>query len=122
MNSTVVLIIIAIAVICVVGFVLFSRSKKAGASAQKEDPAAAGKHAQLAQDVLKAIGGKGNVTSVSYCATRLRFEVKNYAQVDEKAVKAAGATGVIRPGKNACQVIIGTNVKSVYDEMNKLLN
>ena len=29
--------------------------------------------------------------------------------------------GIIRPGKNACQVIVGTNVKSVYDELDKLL-
>ena len=52
---------------------------------------------------------------------RLRFEVKDYRQVNEQAVKAAGATGIIRPGKNACQVIVGTNVKSVYDELDKLL-
>ena len=42
-------------------------------------------------------------------------------QVNEQAVKAAGATGIIRPGKNACQVIVDTNVKSVYDELDKLL-
>ncbi|MCQ4887241.1 hypothetical protein NE589_09105 [Faecalibacterium prausnitzii] len=51
----------------------------------------------------------------------MRFEVKDYRQVNEQAVKAAGATGIIRPGKNACQVIVGTNVKSVYDELDKLL-
>ncbi|MFR8283237.1 MAG: hypothetical protein ACLU9R_04975 [Faecalibacterium sp.] len=52
---------------------------------------------------------------------RLRFEVKDYRQVNEQAVKAAGATGIIRPGKNACQVIVDTNVKSVYDELDKPL-
>ena len=56
-----------------------------------------------------------------YCATRLRFEVKDNAKVDEKAVKAAGAAGVIRPSKNACQVIIGTKVQFVYDELKKML-
>lgn len=43
------------------------------------------------------------------------------AQVNEQAVKAAGATGILRPGKNACQVIVGTKVKSIYDELDKLL-
>ena len=62
-----------------------------------------------------------DIVSASYCTTRLRFEVKDYRQVNEQAVKAAGATGIIRPGKNACQVIVGTNVKSVYDELDKLL-
>ena len=46
---------------------------------------------------------RANVTNVDYCATRLRFEVKDSTAVNEKAVKAAGAAGVIRPSKNACQ-------------------
>ena len=41
--------------------------------------------------------------------------------VDEKAVKAAGAAGVIRPDKTTCQVIIGTKVQFVYDELKKML-
>ena len=41
--------------------------------------------------------------------------------MDEKAVKDAGAAGVIRPSKNACQVIIGTKVQFVYDELKKML-
>ena len=71
--------------------------------------------------LLKAIGGKENVSSVDYCATRLRFTIKDYTAVDEKAVKAAGAAGVIRPDKTTCQVIIGTKVQFVYDELKKML-
>ena len=40
-----------------------------------------------------------DIVSASYCTTRLRFEVKDYRQVNEQAVKAAGATGIIRPGE-----------------------
>ena len=76
---------------------------------------------QVAAGVLAAVGGKENVKNVEYCATRLRFEIKDYTAVDEKAVKAAGAAGVIRPSKNACQVIIGTKVQFVYDELKKML-
>ena len=75
----------------------------------------------IASGVLAAIGGKGNVANVDYCATRLRFEVKDSTAVDEKAVKAAGAAGVIRPSKNACQVVIGPKVQFVYDELKKML-
>ena len=75
----------------------------------------------IASGVLAAIGGKGNVANVDYCATRLRFEVKDSSAVDEKAVKAAGAAGVIRPSKNACQVVIGPKVQFVYDELKKML-
>ena len=76
---------------------------------------------QVAAGVLAAVGGKENVKNVEYCATRLRFEIKDYTAVDEKAVKGAGAAGVVRPSKNACQVIIGTKVQFVYDELKKML-
>lgn len=121
MNSTTLLVILAVVVVCVVAFMLFSRSGKNKAAEKKVEPAEASKYAQVAQDILKGIGGKDNVVSVSYCTTRLRFVVKNYNRVNEQAVKAAGATGIIRPGKNACQVIVGTKVKSIYDELDKLL-
>ena len=78
-------------------------------------------YTQVASGVLAAVGGKGNIKSVEYCATRLRFEIKDYTAVDEKAVKAAGAAGVVRPSKNACQVIIGPKVQFVYDELKKML-
>ena len=121
MNSSTLLVILAVVVVCAVVFVLFSRSGKNKAAEKKADPAEANKYAQVAQDILKGIGGKDNVVSASYCTTRLRFVVKNYNQVNEQAVKAAGASGIIRPGKNACQVIVGTKVKSIYDELDKLL-
>ena len=75
----------------------------------------------IASGVLAAVGGKGNVANVDYCATRLRFEVKDSTAVNEKAVKAAGAAGVIRPSKTACQVVIGPKVQFVYDELKKML-
>lgn len=121
MNSSTLLVILAIVVVCAVVFVLYSRSGKNKAAEKKVDPAEVSKYAQVAQDILKGIGGKDNVVSASYCTTRLRFVVKNYNQVNEQAVKAAGASGIIRPGKNACQVIVGTKVKSIYDELDKLL-
>ena len=121
MNSTTLLVILAVVVVCAVAFLLFPRSGKNKTAEKKVDPAEANKYALVAQDILKGIGGKDNVVSASYCTTRLRFVVEGYNQVNEQAVKASGATGIIRPGKNACQVIVGTNVKSVYDELDKLL-
>ena len=121
MNSTTLLVILAVVVACAAAFLSFPRSGKNKAAEKKADPAEVSKYAQVAQDILKGIGGKDNVVSASYCTTRLRFVVKNYNQVNEQAVKAAGASGIIRPGKNACQVIVGTKVKSVYDELDKLL-
>ena len=75
----------------------------------------------MASGLLKALGGKENIIKMDYCATRLRFTIKDYTAVDEKAVKAAGAAGVIRPSKTACQVVIGPKVQFVYDELKKML-
>ena len=121
MNSSTLLVILTVVSVCVVAFMLLPRSGKNKTAEKKVDPAEANKYALVAQDILKGIGGKDNVVPVSYCTTRLRFVVKTYNQVNEQAVKAAGATGILRPGKNACQVIVGMKVKSIYDELDKLL-
>ena len=78
-------------------------------------------YAKTAAAILKGIGGKANITSVDNCITRLRLEIKDQALVNEKQIKAAGVAGVIRPGKNSVQVIIGTKVQFVADELKKLL-
>ena len=86
-------------------------------------PAAAGndKFAALAAAVLAAVGGKENVKTVDCCATRLRFELGDSALVDEAACKKAGALGVMKMDKGATQVIIGTQVQAVAEELKKLL-
>ena len=86
-------------------------------------PVAAGndKFAAIAAGVLAAVGGKGNVKNVDFCATRLRFEVVDSSKVDEAACKKAGAVGVMIPSKESAQVIIGTQVQAVCDELQKLV-
>ncbi len=85
--------------------------------------AAAGddKFAAEAAAVLAAVGGKENVKTVDCCATRLRFELGDSALVDEAACKKAGALGVMIINKGAAQVIIGTQVQAVAEELKKLL-
>ena len=75
----------------------------------------------VAAAILEGLGGKSNITSLDNCITRLRLEVVDYTKVDEKKIKAAGVAGVIRPSKNAVQVIVGTKVQFVADEMKKML-
>lgn len=76
---------------------------------------------EVAKIVLEGVGGKENVASLDNCITRLRFEIKDYTKVDEKKIKSAGVAGVIRPNKTAVQVIVGTKVQFVADEMKKML-
>lgn len=77
-------------------------------------------YTEMASIILEGIGGKENVTSIDNCVTRLRLEIKDYTLVDEKKIKSAGAAGVIRPGKNSVQVVVGTKVQFVADEFKKL--
>ena len=75
---------------------------------------------EVAAKILEGIGGKENVASIDNCVTRLRLEVKDPLAVNEKVIKSAGVAGVIRPGKNSVQVIVGTKVQFVADEFKKL--
>ena len=74
----------------------------------------------MAQIILEGLGGKENVTSIDHCITRLRLEVKDRLLVDEKKIKSSGASGVIRPGKTAVQVVIGPKVQFVFEEFKKI--
>ena len=75
---------------------------------------------EVASIILEGVGGKGNVTSIDNCITRLRLEIKDYTLIDEKKIKSAGVAGVVRPGKNSVQVVVGTKVQFVADEFKKL--
>ena len=75
---------------------------------------------KVAQIILEGLGGKENLTSIDNCITRLRLEIKDQDQIDEKKIKSAGIAGIIRPGKNSIQIIVGTKVQFVADELIKL--
>ena len=74
----------------------------------------------MAQIILEGLGGKENVASIDHCITRLRLEVKDRLLVDEAKIKSSGASGVIRPGKTAVQVVIGPKVQFVFEEFKKI--
>jgi PTS system N-acetylglucosamine-specific IIC component len=78
--------------------------------------------AGIAAVILEGLGGKGNITGLDNCITRLRVEVKDYTAVNEKKIKSAGVAGVIRPSKTSVQVVVGTKVQFVADEMKKMVS
>ena len=77
--------------------------------------------ASVAAAILEGLGGRGNINEVENCITRLRVEVKDYTAVNEKKIKSSGVSGVIRPSKTSVQVVVGTQVQHVADELKKLL-
>lgn len=54
---------------------------------------------KTAQQVLEQVGGAENVTFLTHCVTRLRFNLKSMDGVDEAKVKAVpGVVGVVNKG------------------------
>ena len=77
---------------------------------------------QIAENVLKQIGGKDNVSKVLHCQTRLRFNLKDESIADDAKIEAiTGVLGVVRAG-GQLQVVVGTEVKDVYREICEIGN
>ena len=77
-------------------------------------------YTDIAKDILDGLGGFTNLKDINYCATRLRIIVNDPAKVDEAKVNTPGVLGVVRPSKENIQVVIGTKVQFVFDELMKL--
>ncbi|VYT79367.1 biotin/lipoyl-binding protein [Clostridium tertium] len=77
---------------------------------------------KMANEILKLVGGEKNVASVTNCMTRLRFNLNDVSKANTEAIKKLeGVQGVVN--KNGqFQIIIGTNVSKVCDEIHKLGN
>ncbi len=74
----------------------------------------------MAAEIYAGLGGDDNVVSVDNCVSRLRLEVKDMDAVDEQRIKATGVPGVHIVGKTSIQVIVGTQVQFVADEIMKI--
>ncbi len=78
------------------------------------------KGAQTAELIIKALGGRKNFEEVDCCATRLRLTVNDSSLVNEQALKATGAAGVIVKG-NGVQVIYGPQVSVIKSDIEDVL-
>ena len=85
--------------------------KKSEASEQENSRAA---------EILAGLGGRGNLSNVDCCATRLRITVKDPDCVNDAKLRATGAAGVIKKG-NGVQVIYGPKVTVIKSELEELL-
>ncbi len=73
------------------------------------------------QAILDAVGGAENITHLTHCATRLRFELKDASVVDKATVeKIPGVMGAVPQSGDRYQIIIGGAVQSVYNDIMKL--
>src|SRR3546814_18488798 len=66
---------------------------------------------------VAALGGAANLVSVEACTTRLRLIVADQGAVDDAALSALGARGIIRPSQNAAPVVLGPVAELVAEEI-----
>ena len=75
------------------------------------------KYQKLASEILAQVGGQENVSALTHCMTRLRFTLKDESKADTNVVRnIEGVTGCVSQG-GQFQVIIGTHVEEVYEEI-----
>lgn len=80
-----------------------------------------GKYAGLAEDIVRNVGGKENINSLTHCITRLRFKLKDESLAkDDVLKKMDGVASVVKSG-GQYQVVIGNHVGMVYDEVHELI-
>jgi PTS system N-acetylglucosamine-specific IIB component len=73
-----------------------------------------------AEQILSALGGRENIVDLEPCITRLRCEVQNSSVIDEAALRAAGAHGVMRAG-TLVQVVVGPQADVIAEEIEELM-
>ena len=86
----------------------------------KQEYQAKGKNAGLGETIIAGLGGRQNIDVVDNCYTRLRVTVKDVDIIDEPALKATGAKGIIKQGNNV-QVVYGLHVKKMREAVEMFL-
>jgi N-acetylglucosamine PTS system EIIB component len=73
-----------------------------------------------AEQIVAGLGGKDNIVEIEACITRLRTEVEDASLVDDAALKAAGAHGVMRSG-TVVQVVVGPQADTIASDIEDIL-
>ena len=72
-----------------------------------------------AEQIVAGLGGRENISDLEPCITRLRVEVVDQEKVDEEALRASGAFGVVRSGR-VVQVVVGARSRRWTDRSEAL--
>lgn len=103
---------------CIARFDLKTPGREAAAEPSAPPVAPGGTRAEA---LIAALGGAGNLLSVDACTTRLRLTLARPDAADEAALRVLGARGVVRPGGDALQVVLGPTADAVAGEMREAL-
>ena len=71
-----------------------------------------------AAEIVKSVGGAANIESLTHCATRLRFQLRDASGIEQSAVEAVpGVMGAVPQAGDRYQVVIGGGVQNVYNDI-----
>ena len=76
----------------------------------------------LAKEIVKLIGGKDNVNSLTHCITRLRFKLKDESKAQDEVLKSMDGIVTVMKSAGQYQVVIGNQVQDVYEQIIPLLD
>ncbi len=81
-----------------------------------------GKYNELAKEIVKNIGGKENVISLTHCITRLRFKLKDESIAKDDVLKNMSGIVTVMKSGGQYQVVIGNHVPEVYADVCELID
>lgn len=80
-----------------------------------------GKYEELAKEIVRNVGGKENVISLTHCITRLRFKLKDESKAHDQVLKDMEGVVTVMKSGGQYQVVIGNHVPDVYADVLPLL-
>lgn len=80
-----------------------------------------GKYEQLAEDIVREVGGKENVNSLTNCITRLRFKLKDESKANDEVLKNMDGVVTVMKAGGQYQVVIGNHVPDVRKDVDAVL-
>lgn len=75
---------------------------------------------EIAEAIIKSLGGVKNIVTIDNCVTRLRLTIKDPALFDEKILKSLGSIKGVLSQDTAIQIIVGFRAESVANEINTI--
>ena len=76
-----------------------------------------GKYESLAKEIIKNVGGKENINSLTHCITRLRFKLKDESKANDEILKNMSGVVTVMKSGGQYQVVIGNHVAEVYADV-----
>ncbi|MDQ0254553.1 PTS system D-glucosamine-specific IIC component [Evansella vedderi] len=96
------------------------REKNVGSTDEDLNNRRGGGNTELPFNILKALGGKENLTHLDACITRLRVSVSDSGKVDKNRLKELGASGVMQVDQNF-QAIFGPRSETIKSQMEDII-